>query len=146
MITQLDQLPSQPDRDEVTETLRELIAEFGLASIRHAIEDITDTDTDNTKATDLVRGICSLIASSKNPRLEADCIALSLGLGVRDGLSERKIAIMRGVSPAAVSARVRKFCQLTGYQLPSLCKAPDAVARYRKTNRSRHATIHRTTQ
>lgn len=69
----------------------------------------------------VLRLVVSPILTSRNPRLEAESIALAARFGL-DGVSMTERGEFHGVCKAAISARVRRWAGRLGLALPRDCK------------------------
>ena len=69
----------------------------------------------------VLRLVVSPIVASRNPRLEAEAIALAARFGLH-GTSMTARGEFHGVCKAAVSARVRRWVRKLGLALPRDCK------------------------
>lgn len=65
----------------------------------------------------MAREMLNLVVGSPNPALQAEILALLLGVGFR-GCTEQEIATRHRVTRAAVSARMVSICDIIGMQRP----------------------------
>ena len=70
----------------------------------------------------MLKLVISPILASRNPRLEADTIAMAARFGLSGGASMTALGEHHGVCKAAVSARVRRWVKDLGLPLPRECK------------------------
>jgi hypothetical protein len=101
-------------RDCVNEALAkmQLNCEAGIQNaaeiLREAISFIDEPVVEVSKAASAIREILATIIESENPRLEAECMGLSVGL-IFDAASMNQVAQKHGISRQAVSRRVRDY-------------------------------------
>ncbi len=74
----------------------------------------------------LLRLVISPVVASRNPRLEAETIALAARFSLSGGQSMTKLGEHHGVCKAAISARVRRWAARLGLALPRDCKEETA--------------------
>lgn len=74
----------------------------------------------------LLRVVISPILASRNPRLEAETIAMAARFGLSGGQSMTARGEHHGVCKAAISARVRRWVRRFGLALPNDCKRQTA--------------------
>lgn len=102
------------DGDEAMAAIEELVADFGIrgvvaACLRSSIgEELGKFGSNSTLR--VAQVILREIAFSKDPRLEAEIMALGAGLILNQGDNVTRIAGKHGLTKQAVSKRVISFC------------------------------------
>ena len=89
----------------------------------------------------LLKVVMSPILSSRNPRLEAECIAMAARFGLSGGASMTERGEFHGVCKAAVSARVRTWVKDFGLVPPRECKEQTANYEFFNVRREKPKTL-----
>lgn len=132
--------------DEATLAINELVAELGEKCVCYGIGNsrighLVGKQSASQEAQSVCIEIISRIIDARNPRKEADIIALSCGLNLREGMTITHVARKYGVSKQDISKSGVAFCEKIGLP-PSHVMLPEAArARYSIANkRNYHPT------
>lgn len=134
MPAHLSALPDGHDDHEALAAIEELIAEFDAPAIVSACLRSTAGEQfqfNNNAALRISQVILREIAFARNPQLEAEVMALGLGIILDDKDTMSAIARKHGLTKQALSQRVIKFCDTN--------KLPPSQYMLSKKNRATYA-------
>lgn len=131
------------DGGEATAAVDELIAEFGVRGVVAACLKSSAGDQferlGGNGALRAIQVVLRQIVFAKNPRLEAEVMALGAGILLEDKATMTRIAGKYGFTKQALSKRVVKFCDENGLPPSSYMRSKKDRETYRLTNRPRSA-------
>jgi hypothetical protein len=126
--------------DEAIAAINELVADLGAKAVIAGIhgsqiaEQVGQT-SDSQNAQSIAVMILARIIDSSDPRKEADVMALSCGLLLREGATITDVAKKYGVSKQDISKSAVEFCERLGLP-PSHVMLPEtARGKYQLSNR-----------
>ena len=130
---------AHPDAEsEAVAALEEIIADLGIRAVLAAS---LKTEIGERLATSNSQGMLRVIqfiireiAFAKNARLQAEVIALGYGIVLSDDDTMTRLAAKHGLTRAAVSARVIKFCDAHALPPSIHMKSKRARKTYALTN------------
>jgi hypothetical protein len=127
--------------DEATQAIEELVAEFGVRAIVGACLKSSIADefgkVGSNSTLRIAQVILREIASSSDPQLEAEIMALGAGLILNHGDNVTRIAKKHGLTKQAISKRVIKFCDDNDLPPSIFMRTKKDRETYAKTNRPR---------
>jgi hypothetical protein len=133
--------PHPSDDDEATEAVEELIAEFGVRGLVSACLKSSAGDefgrVGSNSTLRIAQVILREIAFSRDPRLEAEIMALGAGLILAEKDNITRIAEKHGLTKQAISKRVIKFCDDNGLPPSIYMRTKKDRETYAKTNQPR---------
>lgn len=127
--------------NEAIEAVEELIAEFGVRGVVTAFlkssagEEVGRHGGNSTLR--VAQVILREIAFSKDPRLEAEIMALGAGVILAENDNITRIAEKHGLTKQAISKRVIKFCDENNLPPSIFMRSKKDRETYRKTNQPR---------
>lgn len=131
---------AKPAEQECTETIDELIDCYGNSCVLEAFkqskiaEEVAGVSS-HAELSAVITWILSRIIDSRDPRKEADIMALASGMLLREGITITDVARKYGVSKQDISRAGIEFCTRFGLP-PSHAQLPiSARERYRLANR-----------
>ena len=131
------------EKDEVIDTLRELVAFFGVPAITRAVADLGITgasgDQSNERVMQALRAYSCLILESPRRLMTAQLVGKLAGMEITTGKRIRlqDIATAEGISKQAVSKNLATYAERLG--LPRPDSTEEARASYRACNRRNYS-------
>lgn len=129
-----------PDRGEDKE-LAEILEEYGmahlLANYERAVKEGVERRLESSREEDFleyIREFLVLIIDSANPALEADCIALAIGLPLRGNATLEEVGNHHGVKKQYVCRRRKRIRLMLGLSKVAGQKSDAACDKYKQTN------------
>lgn len=132
--------------DEATTAINELVAELGEKCVVYGVNNsrigpMVGNRTASQEAQSVAVLILSRIIDSADPRKEADIMALSCGLLLREGATITDVAKKYGVSKQDISKSGVAFCERVGLPPSHVMLPESARERYAIANkRNYHKT------
>lgn len=129
------------DYKPITDTLDELVADFGLRAVIAAVLQSEAgqkiQSTGGSESLRIVQSILREIVYAEDPQLEAEVMAIGAGLFLEDKMAVTRIAKKHGLSKAAVSKRAVRFCAEKGLPPSQFMRPERDRETYALTNRPR---------
>ena len=126
---------------EASAAIEEIIGAFGIQCVLKAVLDSKLEPELKRLGGDATRRVAQVIlreiAFSKNPQLEAEIMALGVGVILEDHLTMTELGRRHGVTKAAISARVVRFVEENDLPPSSYMRSEAAREKYAATNRPR---------
>ncbi len=131
------------DLGEAVDAIEELIAEFGVKAVVVAfLRSRAGEQVDKTGGNATLRAIQVIlreIAYAQDPRLKAKIMAMGAGIVLRDKDTMTRLAQEHGLSRAAISKQVVKFCEEHRLPPSSYMRTEKDRKTYALTNQPRTA-------
>lgn len=133
---QSDTGPSAPDVAEIRDYVRELIRDGRVFILLRVLDELGIS----TGKAEVIRPALDLILKARagEVRLEAECVALALGLFAHEGITYTEIGDRWSRSRQVIQSRVKKICVALGIETTQCSKSIASREVYRKRNH-RHA-------
>ncbi len=132
---------NEGDENEAIQAIEELVAEFGIRGVVSACLKSSAGDafskTGSNATLRIAQVILREIAFSKDPRLEAEIMALGAGVILAEKDNITRIAEKHGLTKQAISKRVIKFCDENGLPPSIFMRSKKDRETYRQTNQPR---------
>lgn len=126
--------------DEAVAAINELVADLGASAVIAGIHGSgiaakvgQTSDSQNAQAIAVM--ILARIIDANDPRKEADIMALSCGLLLREGTTMTNLAEKYGVTKADISKSCVEFCERLGLPPSHVMLPESAREKYQLTNR-----------
>lgn len=130
----------QSGESPIVADIEELIAEVGVKEFARLCSYTTAGEYLGVSSTRrALQLLIREIAFGANPQLEAEVIALAVGVILEEGGTQTRIAKKHGVTKAAISKRVLAFVDRTGLPPSEFMKSAKARSTYALTNQPRTA-------
>ena len=126
--------------DEAIATINELVSDLGAKAVvagihGSVIASQVGQTSDSQNAQSVAVTILARIIDSGDPRKEADIMALSCGLLLREGTSITDVAKKYGVSKQDISKSAVEFCERLGLPPSHVMLSEESRTKYRLTNK-----------
>lgn len=132
---------SAEEHDQALAAVEELVAEFGVkAVVAAAMRSSAGEEMARGGSNATLRAIQTIlreIVFARDPRLEAEVMALGAGIILRNGDTMRGIAAKYGITVAAISKRVVAFCEENALPPSIYMRSAKDRRTYSLTNRPR---------
>jgi len=133
--------PKSSKEDEAIAAVEELIAELGIKCVVSAVLSSSVgsvlPNRNHAGSMMMINWILARIIDSRDPRLEADIMAIGSGLLLRQGKSMTYVAEKYGVTRADISKRVIEFCDEMGLPPSHSMRSVADRETYALTNKGR---------
>ncbi len=129
--------------DEAATAINELVADLGPAAVVNGVHNskiatLVSQTSHSQNAQGIAVMILARIIDATDPRKEADIMALSCGLLLREGTTMTDVAKKYGVTKADISKSAVEFCERLGLPPSHVMLSEESRERYKITNRRNH--------